>query len=402
MTENPNFRDHHFLIDHVKSILAFYDPVCVDSAGGFYQYFRDDGSIYEPHMRHLVSSARFVFNYAQAGRWFARDDYLQLAEHGLDYLEQVHFNPDTGGYIWTLDETGPTDTTNHCYGVAFVLLAYATATHSGSARARAGLRAVYDLMDRHFWDADAGLYKDEANADFSRIDDYRGQNANMHSCEALIASFEATGDQLYLSRARDMAHRVTVELAARADDLIWEHYDTHWQPDWNYNIDNPRHLFRPWGYQPGHQTEWCKLLLMLHEHLGEDWMLDRARHLFDRALDTAWDDTHGGICYGFDRDGKICDDDKYFWVQAESFAAAARLAKATGEPRYWQWYEKIWDYSWRHMVDHRYGAWYRILKRNNEAYDDLKSPAGKTDYHTMGACLDVLVSQGLSPPWADR
>ena len=401
MNDIPDFRDQRFLIDHVRSILDFYDPVCVDPDGGFYQYFRDDGSVYEPHMRHLVSSARFVFNYAQAGRWFERQDYLQLAEHGLDYLEQVHFNAATGGYIWTLDDTGITDSTNHCYGMAFVLLAYATAAHSGSARAANGLRKVYDTMDRHFWDEAAGLYKDEANADFSIVDDYRGQNANMHSCEALIASYEATGERLYLDRACAMAKRVTVELATRADDLIWEHYDTSWQPDWNYNLDNPKHLFRPWGYQPGHQTEWCKLLMMLYEHVQEDWMLERAQHLFDRALETAWDDEHGGICYGFDREGNICDDDKYFWVQAESFAAAARLARATDDARYWQWYEKIWSYSWQHMVDHRYGAWYRILKRNNEPYDNLKSPAGKTDYHTMGACLDVLVSQGVSAPWRD-
>ena len=27
---------------------------------------------------------------------------------------------------------------------------------------------------------------------------------------------------------------------------------------------------------------------------------------------------------------------------------------------------------------------------NNNKYDDLKSPAGKVDYHTMGACYEVL------------
>jgi mannose/cellobiose epimerase-like protein (N-acyl-D-glucosamine 2-epimerase family) len=41
-------------------------------------------------------------------------------------------------------------------------------------------------------------------------------------------------------------------------------------------------------------------------------------------------------------------------------------------------------------VDHRYGAWFRILDRKNRKYSDEKSPAGKTDYHTMGACHEVL------------
>ena len=39
---------------------------------------------------------------------------------------------------------------------------------------------------------------------------------------------------------------------------------------------------------------------------------------------------------------------------------------------------------------HRYGAWFRILSRDNRRYSDEKSPAGKVDYHTMGACYEVL------------
>jgi mannose/cellobiose epimerase-like protein (N-acyl-D-glucosamine 2-epimerase family) len=41
-------------------------------------------------------------------------------------------------------------------------------------------------------------------------------------------------------------------------------------------------------------------------------------------------------------------------------------------------------------VDHRHGAWYRILTPDNRKISDEKSPAGKTDYHTMGACHEVL------------
>jgi mannose/cellobiose epimerase-like protein (N-acyl-D-glucosamine 2-epimerase family) len=160
--------------------------------------------------------------------------------------------------------------------------------------------------------------------------------------------------------------------------------------DWDYNRDDPKHLFRPWGYQPGHQTEWAKLLLTMHGYSGQDWLVPTAQKLFDRAVAASWDNEFGGLVYGFAPDGAVCDDDKYFWVQAESLAAAARLAHATGDAAYWTWYDKLWAYSWEHMVDHRYGAWFRILTRDNRSYSDEKSPAGKTDYHTMGACYDVM------------
>jgi len=112
--------------------------------------------------------------------------------------------------------------------------------------------------------------------------------------------------------------------------------------------------------------------------------------LFSAALAKAWDNENGGIYDGFAPDGTICDSDKYFWVQAESLAAAALLGARTKEGSYWNWYERIWSYSWKHFVDHRYGAWFRILSRDNRRYSDEKSPAGKVDYHTMGACYEVL------------
>ena len=57
-------------------------------------------------------------------------------------------------------------------------------------------------------------------------------------------------------------------------------------------------------------------------------------------------------------------------------------------------YERIWAYAWQHFVDHEHGAWWRILTPDNRKISDEKSPAGKTDYHTMGACYDVLRALG--------
>lgn len=385
----PDFRSADFLRDHVRRTMAFYHPRCIDPAGGYFQYFRDDGTVYDTRRRHLVSSTRFVFNYAMAAREFGDSEYLHAARHGLAYLRTAHRDPATGGYAWTLRDGTPEDRTNHAYGLAFVLLAYASALRAGIDEAKPWLDETRDLLETHFWDDAAGLYRDEADAVW-RFTPYRGQNANMHLCEALLTAFEATGEARYLERALAVADHMTRRQAAKAGGLIWEHYDERWEVDWDYNRDDPKHLFRPWGFQPGHQTEWAKLLLILERHAQRDWQLPTSRHLFDAALARAWDGEYGGVSYGFAPDGTICDGDKYFWVQAEALSAAALLAARTGESRYWEWYDRLWSYAWKHFVDHEYGAWYRILDRENRKYGDEKSPAGKTDYHTMGACYEAL------------
>ncbi len=398
-----DFRSPEFLRSHILQTLSFYEGRAIDPSGGFFHFFKDDGEVYDRTTRHLVSSARFVFNYAMAARRFGSVHWRNAARHGLRFLRDVHRDSASGGYVWQLrwhnGSRKVLDDAQHCYGLAFVLLAHAHAAMAGIPEARQGISETFDLMESHFWEPAQSLYADEATADWT-LSPYRGQNANMHACEAMLAAFEATRDSRYLDRALAIAEAVTQQLATHSGGLIWEHWRAgpacEWLPDWDYNRHDRSNIFRPWGFQSGHLAEWAKLLIVLERARSARWLLPRARELFDAAVTHAWDTEHGGLYYGFaphpERPGEffVCDHDKYFWVQAESIAAAALLALRTGESRYWDWYERLWAYAWQHFVDHRHGAWYRILTRDNRKMTDEKSPAGKTDYHTMGACHEVL------------
>jgi mannose/cellobiose epimerase-like protein (N-acyl-D-glucosamine 2-epimerase family) len=216
----PDFRSEEFLRSHVDRTLAFYHPRCIDPAGGFFQYFKDDGTVYDRSHRHLVSSTRFVFDYAMAYREFKEASYLEAVFHGLRYLRDVHRDAATGGYGWTINDARPEDRTNHCYGVAFVLLAYACGHGAGVPETEAWMDETWELLERRFWDPAAGLYKYEASPDWV-FSDYRGQNANMHMCEAMLSAYEATGGPRYLERAHLLARNMTQGQAAKAGGLVW-------------------------------------------------------------------------------------------------------------------------------------------------------------------------------------
>jgi mannose/cellobiose epimerase-like protein (N-acyl-D-glucosamine 2-epimerase family) len=434
-----DFKASDFLLGHIRHTLAFYEGAkngtgagALDPSGGFFHFFADDGTVYDRRTRHLVSSTRFVFNHATAYRGFGRAYDRDAARHALRFVTTAHAQP-SGGFAWQLDWDGQRatvqDATNHCYGLAFVLLAHAHAAMAGIDEACAGIDATATLMERRFWDAAHGLYADEATPDW-QVGGYRGQNANMHACEAMLAAHQATGEARFLERALTLAESVTQRLAAQSTSafaatpaaaaaaassrpasvgigegrgLVWEHYRQDWRIDPDYNRHDKTNIFRPWGFQTGHLTEWAKLLLQLEARLPSGqrpaWAWPTAKHFFDTAMARGWDEVHGGLVYGFGPDGAVCDADKYFWVQAESFAAAAWIARRaidSGEDgvadNALAWYDRIWAYAWAHMVDHEHGAWWRIRTPDNRAYDQHKSPAGKTDYHTMGACWDVLAA----------
>ena len=373
--------------------MRFYHPRAIDASGGFYHFFLDDGTKYDANTRHLVSSTRCVVNYAMAYRKFGDAEYLSAARHGLAFLRDVHWNPLTGGYTWQLQwkkgQETLDDGTNHCYGLAFVRVAYAHGLLAGIGEAREWVAETWQLMEQRCWDRDYGLYGDEASADWE-LKPYRGQNTNMHACEAMLAAYEASGDVKILDRAELLGSHITHWQAALANGLIWEHYHANWSVDWEYNDHDRSNFFRPRDFQRGHMAEWAKLRLILERHCSVSWLLPRAEQLFNIALEYAWDQENGGLYYGFGLEDAICDIDKYFWVQAESIAAAAFLAQRTAKTAYWDVYQRPWAYGWRYFVDHQHGAWWCILRADNQKYSNEKSPAGKVDYHTMGSCYEVI------------
>jgi mannose/cellobiose epimerase-like protein (N-acyl-D-glucosamine 2-epimerase family) len=387
----PTFNTAEALNTQIASIIGFYYPQCIDrDQGGFYQYFDAEGAVIKTNQQsHLVSISRLIINFAYAASHFGSAELLGAARHGIAFLRNRHRNPNTGGYAWILHDQAIHDDDNYCYGIAFVLMAYARAYQAGATEVYAHIAESFELLERYFWRAEDQLYLDKCDVELARPSSYRGQNANMHCCESMIAAYEATGEVRYRDRALILARRVTIDLAAQGEGRIWEHYDLSWTADYNYNVDKPNDKLRPWGYQPGHFTEWSKLLLLLHKHQPASWLVPRARALFDLAMAMGYDPLYGGIYYGIAPSGNVCADGKYSWVQAESIVAAALLARGLGNNLYWCIYDQLWSYTFANMIDHRLKCWHRNLTRNNALPKESAVVMGRTDYHAICACIEM-------------
>lgn len=389
--DSTRFGDPAWLRRHRQAVLDFYYPTCVDEERGGYVAQLDErtGEVYDPDSKHLVATCRFVVNFCRAARDGGPEWCLPAAEHGVDFLLTHHRDAETGGYHWLLEGTTPVDERRSPYGHAFVMLALAEATRVGIDGARDALDETFDTIDRHFWEPQHRLCRSELDAEWGAVEPYRGQNANMHTCEAHLAAYEATDDGRYLDRARTIARRLTVDLAEQTGGRLWEHYTADWTHNMAYNEDDPAHQFRPWGYQPGHHAEWAKLLVELARHCDGSWFVGRAEELFAVAVDDGWDDGRGGLYYTVDPDGDAVVTDKYGWVVAEAIGAAAVLADATDDDRYREWYDRLWTYACDHLVAPG-GNWYTKLTPENEYVDTDDGPAVEPGYHPVGACEAAL------------
>jgi mannose/cellobiose epimerase-like protein (N-acyl-D-glucosamine 2-epimerase family) len=319
-----------------------------------------------------------------------RPELRPYVDHGVAALDGLFRDTVHGGWFTAVADGRPVVAQKRAYDHAFVLLAAASATAAGATGAEHLLDDACTVVERWFWDEDAGLCFDALDRSWERLADYRGVNANMHMVEAFLATADVTGDRTWLDRAVRITDRVVHGFAREHGWRLPEHYDAAWRVLLEHNRDEPDHPFRPYGVTIGHLLEWSRLCLCVENALGDDapdWLRAHARDLFATAVRDGWAvDGADGFVYTVDFDGTPVVRQRFHWVLAEAIAAACTLAEATGEAAYATWFEAWCAYAERYLVDPADGSWRHELGSGNRPASTVW--AGKPDvYHAFQAAL---------------
>lgn len=375
-----------YLQEQAMGLWRFYSYRAIDSQGGFFD-LDAEGSPRDTGERSLVATTRMIHCYSiayAAGIPAAKE----MVAHGLAHMNDL-WDEQRGGWFWSRDEAGPVDPRKLNYGHAFAILAGASATDAGIAGGRQLLDRALAIHDRYFWDEDAGAAADEYLPDWSTQMPYRGQNGNMHLCEAYLAAAGATGDPMYVDRARRIAELIIRTSAQASGWRVPEHYSQSWEPDYDFGRDAEFDVWKPFGATVGHGFEWSRLLLQVWNASGrrDEWLRTASRGLFERAWTDGWDAERGGLVFTTDWQGQTMNADRYHWVLAEAISAAAALLVAcehddATESRY----RELWGFTDRYLIDHQLGGWFHQLDNHNQVTADPWF--GKPDiYHALTACL---------------
>lgn len=316
----------------------------------------------------------------------------ELAELGTRALAAGPLrDPAHPGWFGSVSRSGAPEAVGKlAYDHAFVALAASSAVAAGVPGAPALLDDAIEVFERFFLD-DAGRVVDGYPRDLATPEAYRGANSSMHTVEAVLALGDVLREPRWHRVGLGIAEHLIHEVAGAHGHRLPEHFDEHWTPLPDYNADRPGDQFRPYGVTPGHLLEWSRLLLQIEVALDDapSWLLDDARALFDRAVEIGWAaDGAPGFVYTTDWRDRPVVRNRMHWVQAEAIAAAATLARRTGERRYADLERDWWDFAERRFVDHvpRSGSWYHELDPANRPTAGVWS--GKPDvYHAYQATL---------------
>ncbi|MEV4349446.1 AGE family epimerase/isomerase [Actinoplanes sp. NPDC049596] len=294
-----------------------------------------------------------------------------------------------GGWHPSVDRDGKPAAGESCYDHTFVVLAAASGTLAQRPGAQELLDEALATLVQRFWDAEQGMFADEGDTGWERLDDYRGLNANMHAVEAMLAAYDVTGQKEHLHRALSITERA-VGWGREHGWRLPEHYDAQWRPRLDFHSEQPQDPFKPYGATVGHALEWSRLILHLEATLGSaagEWLRPAAKSLFAQAVADGWAvDGAPGFVYTTDWRGTPVVRQRMHWVAAEGIAAAAALHQRTGEPVYAEWFA-IWSaYIREHLIDRKLGSWWHELDTANRPAE--ATWPGKPDlYHAVQATL---------------
>ncbi len=381
------------------NILKFWYPRSIDTKNGGYKiHFGPAGEDLGDGPKMLVTQARTVWLFSRAARagYGDRKQLLAAADHGYKFLRAKMWDAKHGGFAWEVDSTGNTRTKplKHMYGQSFALYALAEyAMASGRKDVLDFIDSFFRLLEAKAHDKEFGGYLEFFNEDWKPAaltepsymagnSSVKLMNTHLHLMEALTTYYRAS--KLPLARER-LLELMAIESHAVVRKGIVACTDQY-QRDWTPILDG---IGARVSY--GHDLENIWLLVDAAEAAGVPIApyMELFRENFAYSMKYGWDAVNGGFYYyGWFRqpaENRV----KSWWVQAEAMVSALMMYRLTGDPQYWNVFEKTWVFIRDHQIDWKAGEWWQSVDDSLKPSGD-KASGWKGGYHNGRAMIEGI------------
>lgn len=287
-----------------------WDP----AAGGFVERLDSSGRADRAVPRRVRVQARQIYCFSKAAQigWYPEGRAIALK--GLDYLLTRAKGADgRPGFVHLLGQDGAVlDPLRDTYDQAFVMLALASVySLSQDAQVRAEINSLVSFLDTQLRSPHGG-FLEGLPPSFPRR-----QNPQMHLFEAMIATFDATGDPTFRNRAAEFFKLFNERLYDAQNQVLGEYFEDDWS------------RVEPIRVEPGHQAEWVWLLKAFERISGCPTGDDRSALL--TSAQRYCDPATGCLADEGDASGQITKSTRRLWPQTEIAKAWIAQAEA-GEP----------------------------------------------------------------------
>jgi mannobiose 2-epimerase len=404
-----------------EEILEKWYPLAFDTTyGGFLTAFTYDFQPTDDQRKMIVTQARHTWTNSKAAVRYQDSTYVRGAKHGFQFLRDVMWDRDNGGFYTMVSRAGePIDTHlgKTAYGNAFAI--FALAAYYEQSKDAEGLNLAkegFEWLDKHSHDPLLGGYYQHLARDgtplvrtpetLSTSDlGYKDQNSSIHLLEAFTELYQVWPDSVVRERLREMLFLIRDRIVT-PEGYLTLFLTPDLKPvsfrDLPDSVIHVHHYLDHVSF--GHDVETAYLLLEASHVLGleNDTTTARiAKKMVDHSLAKGWDADKGGFydeAYYFKNkaDITITADTKNWWAQAEGLNTLLMMAELyPDDPNdYYDKFELLWDYVDTNLIDHVNGDWYAGgIDRQPELKTALKGQIWKANYHqyrSLTNCVDRL------------
>jgi len=339
-------------------------------AGGFVERLGIDGEADCAAPRRVRVQARQIYCFARAADlgWYPQG--REIAMKGLEYLLAKAKCPDgRPGFVHLLHADGSVlDALRDSYDHAFVLLALATVYHlSNDTKVRDELYSLTGFIEEDLRSPHGGFLEGIPTSLPRR------QNPHMHLLEAMIASFDATGDPAFQRRAIELFNLFVASLYDPRRQVVAEYFNDDWSK------------IEPMCVEPGHLAEWVWLLKGFERISNISTSRYRAK-LLASALRFCEEGT-GCLVDEGSEDGSTTKSTRRLWPQTEiakAWIAQAEAGEQGAIAKACEALTRLHRYYLSHPVS---GGWYDQFDRDNCSLVDT-IPASSF-YHIICAIAEA-------------
>ena len=395
-----------------QSLLPFWLERMLDRKnGGFITHFDEFGEDTGENNKSLISQTRCIYTMAAAHRaGYGDGKCADLARSGIDFLIQRMWDKEYGGFYWMVDRTGKVLKHDKVlYGQSFAI--YCLSEYTITFNDPIGLQyaeQTFDLIQNHCHEPQFGGYLEmfdrswELKGPGSPGGDRKTLDVHMHLMEAFTCLYDCSQKEVHKQKLIEVIDLLINKILHSEYKTGIPQFSKDWKqvPQIKFDIiwgwdryDDTEQKANPSDNTCyGHNAEFAWLLIHALNILNIDisGYRDLLIKIFDHTVDNGIDTEFGGVFVEGPHGGGVYDQEKEFWQQAEVLIGMLDAYLLTEDPKFWQSYKNVFDFTFNKVINHKVGEWWPLLSREGEPIWRHMGHAWKTNYHTVRSMIQSI------------
>ncbi len=375
------------------NILRFWLDKMVDTErGGFYGKMDAEGVVDRDAPKGAILTGRILWTMAAAYRITQNPEYLTAATHAKRFLIDKLYDEEYGGVYWSVTAEGaPLDTKKQFYALGFAIYGLSEYVRvTGDEEALHYAIKLYDSIEEHSHDRRYGGYIEATSRDWQPIEDMRLSTKDRNDRKSMNTHLHII--EPYANLLRVWRSDKLVESVCGLLDIFEKHIVDPASGHLRLFFDDEwRSQTEMMSYGHGIEAAW--LIIEAATVVGDATLIEHFGELARRIATAAAEglQSDGSMAYEYDPESQHHDNDRHWWVQAETVVGYFYMWHLYGDEEALERAVRAWEYIDNKIIDHTNGEWW-WSRRADGTINMQEDKAGfwKCPYHNSRMCIELL------------